>query len=195
MSKNSEYFREILERVRLALQLDNSLSSDQPEKILRAIEELVKASLERIESDLKRVIGERDAARSQVIQFRRLASVALVILGLLMVILLISLLLYSQGFCSLPTIIIYAPDPNTSVLPGKSIAIFSRSKPKDAPVNWNVTCSEGKNCGALAKTTGEDNFFTAPNAPGEMVTVSATVTDRCGRKDGASLLLKVGNSR
>jgi hypothetical protein len=184
MPKDSEYFREILERVRLAGQLDNHLSSDQLENVLNGIEQQVKASLEQL--------------RKKALFWIVVVSSSLFIIGLAAGILLFYLLWPKVAPCSFergPTIIIYAPDSNTNVLLGGPIAILSKFKGIESQVTWKVTCSKGKDCGVLAQPTGDDNFFTAPNTPDDTVTVWATVTDKCGREDRASLLFKVGDSK
>jgi hypothetical protein len=183
MSKDFESLLEILERVRLAGQLDNHLSSDQLRNILDGIEKRFEASLEQL--------------RKKALFWIVVASSSFFIIGLAGGILLFYLLPPQIAPCSFargPTIIIYAPDSNTNVLPGEPpITILSKFKGLEPQVTW--TCYPDVTCSMLKYTTGADNFFTAPNTPGETVTVWATVTDRCGQEDRASLLFKVADSR
>jgi hypothetical protein len=178
MPKDPEYVLEILERIRLAAQLDNHLSSDQLENILNGIKKQFEASLEQLKKRIR---------------FWRLAGCLLFIVALVVGILLTYLLLIWPVPCPLPTIIIYAPH-STSVLPGESIAIFSESKPEDAQVTWKATCGGGQDCSALAYETGDDNFLIAPTTPVTTVTVSAKVKDKCGYEDSASLIFQVADN-
>jgi hypothetical protein len=182
MSKGPEYIFEILERIRLAGQLDNHLSSDQLKNILDGIEERFKASLAQL--------------RKKALLWIVVVSPSLFIIGLAGGILLLYLLWPKIDPCYFergPTIIIYAPDLNTSVLPGDRIAILSKLKGLEPQVTW--TCYPDVTCSVLKYKTRADTFFTAPNTPGETVTVWAKVTDRCGQEDSASLFFKVADSR
>ena len=251
MSKTSDYYQKILERIRLAVRLENNLSSDQLGKTLRGIEEMVGEALKKTESDLiqvsgerdaaigqvndlqhelrqvsgerdtaisqvnnlqhelEQVSGDRDAARSQVSDLQKglkqaekkprnwwlwLAGVAGFIIGLGLM-----FSLYPRKVSPAPvftekgpTIVIYTPDLNTNVSPDQTVAIISELTGIEPKVTWTATCIKNKDCKVLTNPTGTDIFFVAPNTPGEIVTVRATVKDKYGQEDHTSLLFKVG---
>jgi hypothetical protein len=95
------------------------------------------------------------------------------------------------------TFIIYTPDFNTNVSPGQSAAIHSKlegMEPGWKPqMTWIATCNKDKDCNeALKAPIGDDNFLTAPNTPGDIVTVWATLKDKCGQEHRAGLVFGIG---
>jgi hypothetical protein len=90
-----------------------------------------------------------------------------------------------------PSITLAPPGPVIGVQPGEPLAIAAHVAGIEPQVTWTATCRMDKNCEVLQNTTGPDNFFTAPDTPGEQITIRATVKDKYGRENSATLAFKV----
>jgi hypothetical protein len=90
-----------------------------------------------------------------------------------------------------PSVTLAPPGPTVGVEPGEVLAISARATGSEPQVSWSANCLKDEICQVLRHSTGADNFFTAPQLPGEQVTVRVTVTDRHGREDSAALTFRV----
>ncbi len=90
-----------------------------------------------------------------------------------------------------PSISLAPPGPTIEVQPGEPLAISAHVAGVEPQVTWTATCRVEKECKVLQNATGPDNFFTAPDTPGELITVRATVKDKYDRENSATLAFEV----